>query len=504
MPKRICVAAIVCVAFLVGSCAHLKRNRDTYVGAVAGCGVGFGVCKLAGGSDRQCLAACAAGAATGAVVGAYFDHRRKQLELVAERTHTHVVMTDVAVEPPSRSTAAAKSGASCPKNGLVAEIGSQGMFRLGSATPTPRARRALFQLGQAYARPENSHGQPIKTKLLITGHTDSTGTARRNQALSEARAKAVAAIFVRAGVPATALFVKGAGSSQPISDNATAAGRARNRRVEILEIDNESDLLSYAAARAQDRRNLVHSTGPQVRPHTVTRSAPREVPITTVARSRKTVSPNPSRQGVPPAVAERESIAQRYSFGGRAVGATARDLSDALGPPPQHLLWRFHRDVHEEASDKILPCYADAPRQDGAVRRYSDNAVVSEHGTADYLPGMYGPAWGGVVGATKVGFSPVKVLRDDAQAVGTPQVLLQRNTKGAPSSRFRGVVNTYEGQKGVLYRVFLPESSAPFVCFDVVLPKSAPFHSPAGWLYYPGRNGWKQASFTPVILTGHS
>ena len=74
-------------------------------------------------------------------------------------------------------------------------------------------------------------------KIEISGHTDKTGSEPLNSKLSEARAKAVVDYLVKKGIDRTRMEFKGFGSLQPISDNSTPAGRAKNRRVEfkILE-----------------------------------------------------------------------------------------------------------------------------------------------------------------------------------------------------------------------------------------------------------------------------
>jgi len=70
-------------------------------------------------------------------------------------------------------------------------------------------------------------------KIQIEGHTDSEGTDERNQRLSDRRARAVADFLAQSGVDPSRLSTIGYGASRPIADNATEAGRAKNRRIEF-------------------------------------------------------------------------------------------------------------------------------------------------------------------------------------------------------------------------------------------------------------------------------
>ncbi len=69
--------------------------------------------------------------------------------------------------------------------------------------------------------------------ISITGHTDASGNEDRNRQLSLERARAVAGYLGRRGIEPGRMIVHGAGSSQPVADNATRYGRGRNRRIEL-------------------------------------------------------------------------------------------------------------------------------------------------------------------------------------------------------------------------------------------------------------------------------
>ena len=69
--------------------------------------------------------------------------------------------------------------------------------------------------------------------IIAVGHTDSVGSDAYNQKLSLRRAEAVKAYMVSKGIEANRVYTEGKGEKQPVADNKTAAGRAKNRRVEI-------------------------------------------------------------------------------------------------------------------------------------------------------------------------------------------------------------------------------------------------------------------------------
>ncbi|MDH3318560.1 MAG: OmpA family protein [Betaproteobacteria bacterium] len=117
------------------------------------------------------------------------------------------------------------------ERGMVLTLGDV-LFDTGRSDLKPGAMRTLEQLA-AFLRenPERS--------ALIEGHTDSTGAAAYNQALSEQRALAVKNALAERGIAGERISAVGFGPSKPVVGNDTAAGRQQNRRVEIILPDNK-------------------------------------------------------------------------------------------------------------------------------------------------------------------------------------------------------------------------------------------------------------------------
>ncbi|MEK6669902.1 MAG: outer membrane protein OmpA [Pseudomonadota bacterium] len=104
------------------------------------------------------------------------------------------------------------------------------------------AADAFFDFDKAVLKPEGKAKlddladkvKGITLEVIIAvGHTDSVGTDGYNQKLSEKRSEAVKSYLVGKGIEASRVYVEGKGEKQPVADNKSADGRAKNRRVEI-------------------------------------------------------------------------------------------------------------------------------------------------------------------------------------------------------------------------------------------------------------------------------
>lgn len=110
------------------------------------------------------------------------------------------------------------------------------------ATKVTYAADAFFDFDKSVLKPEGKAKldglvdkiKGIKLEVVIAvGHTDSVGSDAYNQKLSVRRAEAVKAYLVSKGIEKNRIYTEGKGERAPVADNKTAAGRAKNRRVEV-------------------------------------------------------------------------------------------------------------------------------------------------------------------------------------------------------------------------------------------------------------------------------
>jgi len=127
-------------------------------------------------------------------------------------------------------------------NALRASLSSDVLFERGSARLQAGAEAEIAQIAEILKL------QP-GTILDVTAHTDNRGTERYNQELSERRAATIRGGLVKSGIDVSRIHTRGEGEHTPIATNATATGRATNRRVDITIRPDEG------LAREQGRTN---------------------------------------------------------------------------------------------------------------------------------------------------------------------------------------------------------------------------------------------------------
>jgi outer membrane protein OmpA-like peptidoglycan-associated protein len=113
------------------------------------------------------------------------------------------------------------------------------LFEVGKADLRIDAKRELIAIA-------TSLKEHPSQRVLIEGHTDASGSTRRNQELSLRRSTMVEAFFLKQGIDPERLEVRGRGEERPIASNATVAGRQKNRRVEIVMLNGDGSRSSAA------------------------------------------------------------------------------------------------------------------------------------------------------------------------------------------------------------------------------------------------------------------
>lgn len=111
--------------------------------------------------------------------------------------------------------------------GMVITLSGSVLFATGKWTLLPSAQTRLEEVAKALKEQEGH-------RFTVEGHTDSVGNDAANQTLAQKRADAVREFLVSRGVPADQIRASGVGEARPVADNASAEGRANNRRVEIV------------------------------------------------------------------------------------------------------------------------------------------------------------------------------------------------------------------------------------------------------------------------------
>ena len=209
MFKRI-VAATVAGAMLAACTTDPftgeQKVSNTAGGAALGALAGAGLGLLGGGNDRRnALIGAGIGALAGGAVGAYMDNQ--EAELRAQLQGTGVSVTRIGDQ-------------------IVLNMPSNITF----ATDQDAVKAAFYPTLNSVALVLKKFN---RTTVDVYGFTDSTGGAQHNLDLSQRRALSVANYLSGQGVDPRRFAVTGFGADRPVASNATEAGRAQNRRVEI-------------------------------------------------------------------------------------------------------------------------------------------------------------------------------------------------------------------------------------------------------------------------------
>jgi outer membrane protein OmpA-like peptidoglycan-associated protein len=209
---------IALTAIAVGGCETLqdastnpdyaKTRRGAAYGAAGGAVIGL---LTHGDKLQNALIGAALGGIAGGAIGNYQDRQERKLREQLAGTGVDVVRK---------------------QDNLTLNLPSNITFSTNSADLSANFYPVLDKVGATL----QEYGDTV---IEVAGHTDSTGSAAYNKALSERRAQSVAAYLTSRGVKSQRLIIIGDGEDHPVATNATVEGRQRNRRVELTIVPVE-------------------------------------------------------------------------------------------------------------------------------------------------------------------------------------------------------------------------------------------------------------------------
>ncbi len=209
------IVSVLAITTLVAGCTTVNpytgqtQTSKTAWGSLIGAGAGALIGSTQ--SSEGALIGALAGGAAGAGVGYYLDVQAAELRAELVSTGVQVVeeQDSIRLIMPGNIT-----------------------FKTDSAD----INSSFYPVLNSVAKVLNKYSE---STVLVSGHTDNTGTAEYNLNLSRDRAGSVATYLQGQGVKSSRFEVMGMGYSNPIASNSTATGRAQNRRVEIKIIPNK-------------------------------------------------------------------------------------------------------------------------------------------------------------------------------------------------------------------------------------------------------------------------
>ena len=212
------MAVVLCGMILLSSCSTTKNStKGGLIGGAGGALLGAGIGALAGGNAKSAAIGAAVGGAVGAgagvIIGKKMDKQKAELERI-EGAKVETV-TDA--------------------NNLQAikvTFDSGILFATGKSELNASSKSALLKFASTLK-------ETPETDVTIYGHTDNKGSLEVNQKLSKERAESVSKFLVANAIAASRLTTQGKAFDEPVADNATEAGRAQNRRVEVYITANK-------------------------------------------------------------------------------------------------------------------------------------------------------------------------------------------------------------------------------------------------------------------------
>ncbi|WP_068083210.1 OmpA family protein [Polycladidibacter stylochi] len=215
MKKSIRASAVAATLMVLAACQTTNpytgqsEVSNTAIGGGLGAATGAVIGAIAGGESARVEGALVGAAAGGLIGGGIGNYMDQQEDMLRQQLRA--------------------SGVSVTRNGnqIVLNMPNDVTFATNQVALSPRAMQVLTSVALVGKKFD-------KTRMNVLGHTDNVGNAQYNMQLSQQRAQVVSAYLINQGIPSYRIAAFGYGLTRPIASNATAQGRAQNRRVEIV------------------------------------------------------------------------------------------------------------------------------------------------------------------------------------------------------------------------------------------------------------------------------
>ncbi|MCT7431736.1 OmpA family protein [Aliarcobacter cryaerophilus] len=499
LQKRTIAVTTSCILLFGGCAASLNQNAGKIGGTAIGAGAGAVIGKQLGG-DAGLVIGALVGGGIGYLIGNEIDTRRENLAKLSKEEKIEVVSQNIVQN--DNQVLSQNSNEKVDSKNVIGDsftvFSDEEQFALNSSNLSKKSEQVFGKIANEYKNSDK--------KILIIGHTDDSGNSSYNQKLSEDRAKNVGDIFSKNGVKKSNIYFLGAGENNPIANNNTIEGASKNRRVEIVELKSEDDILKYASKTSNpeffkkvEPKNIVLAKNQKSDKvvskdiaKTPTKNSKKEdnkknIKIEEdnkkIAKTDTELSDTKQKESIK----EISSSKDIFDFQGKKVIDNSFALKTNFGESiVQSSSFSFITKAQASSSTSMYQnCLADKPRAKADVKSLETNKVV--HKTIDYKKGLNSVPFVTNINGSLIAISPVAVLENGSTVSTYPKATFYSDYKGEkdakPTLELTTSINTYQGTQGLIYRVFFDETDTQMKCMDIVFDEKN-VNSSKGILYY--------------------
>lgn len=478
------ISIAVASLLLFSGCASNNSFMDNVGkigGTTAGAGIGAVVGKQLGG-DRGIIVGALIGGGIGYLIGDEIDKRRAELAKIAEEEKVEVYSQNVTAKDLGILNNDNKTSSNKEVLGdSFTVISDDNQFNIGSSSLNPKSTQLFSKFAEQYKNSDK--------KILIIGHTDDSGDSSFNQKLSEERAKNVGLIFSKKGIKESNIYYLGAGEINPITDNNSIDGANKNRRVEIVELNDVKDIAIYSSRTSSPE--YFRKITPKTKIVKNVESENVNKVQTKIIETKKEITKNEQQVNV----VENKSF---IDFKGQKVSNNVFALKQEFGNSVQEKSFSLINKAYADNQTNVyVNCLYDKPRTVGKTKSLETNQDIV-YSTTEFKKGLNEVPWIANIDTHLVGINPVGVLSNGSKITKNPKVTVYKDYNGNPTQKadlsVGSSVNTYQGSDGLIYRIFIEDNNSHLECMDIVFNEKNILNS-KGVIYYSKNDGVYERNF---------